>query len=764
MPAANPAPSSFPLSQFVLKVHGRCDLACDHCYVYEHADQSWRLKDIAISDETVAVAAERIAAHAKRHGLQAVRVVLHGGEPLLLSPARLRAILGCLRSAIEPSAKLRLYMQTNAVRLNESYADVLLDYQVRIGVSLDGDRLANDRHRRFANGGSSYDKVVAALALLRRPAYASLYAGILCTIDIRNDPVAVYESLLEQRPPRVDFLLPHATWDSPPPRYDARTPYADWLGKIYLRWRQDGQPMRVRLFESLLSTAAGGPTGSEQIGIGPADILVIETDGSWEQADSLKTAFDGGPETGMSVYQHSVDEVAAHPEVTRRQLGLAGLSKQCQECPLVRQCGGGLYAHRYRSGSGFDNPSVYCDDLKELVRVVNTNVAVLTHGMTEAETPVPGDLISQVGSGLGDADVLKFLCGTQLDITRALVRGVADDLGSHEMANEAWLLLQEADRLAPHATDEVLAHPYVRAWAVKALQQKDSGQRDFGYLSAIALAVALRAGMDAELALAITSERLYLPGLGTALLPGASGPSRASVENGRLTVRGVTGDRWLPVASLQAGDIEVSLDNADPYRDCHKWPPVNDLSPSEVDNWRQTFAQAWESIGTDAPEQLPGLRAGLRTLVPLQADPDGLMRASTARHAFGAVAAALADPDALAVMIVHEFQHGKLGALLDLVDLFDPAAKQLFSVGWRPDPRPVEGALQGTYAHLAVARMWHTRAVRGGPQQERATIGFKQYYHWTEDALLSLRDSSVLTPAGQELVGHMAASLALVAP
>ena len=31
-----------PLSQIVLKIHSRCDLACDHCYAYEAADQSWR--------------------------------------------------------------------------------------------------------------------------------------------------------------------------------------------------------------------------------------------------------------------------------------------------------------------------------------------------------------------------------------------------------------------------------------------------------------------------------------------------------------------------------------------------------------------------------------------------------------------------------------------------------------------------------------------------------------------------------------------------
>ena len=75
-----------PLRQFVLKVHSRCDLACDHCYVYQSADQSWRDRPMAISDETIAWTAQRIAEHAKAHQLPAVQVVLHGGEPLLAGP------------------------------------------------------------------------------------------------------------------------------------------------------------------------------------------------------------------------------------------------------------------------------------------------------------------------------------------------------------------------------------------------------------------------------------------------------------------------------------------------------------------------------------------------------------------------------------------------------------------------------------------------------------------------------------------------------
>src|SRR5262249_47938886 len=158
----------------------RCDLACDHCYVYEHRDHSWLRRPKVMAEATVAVAAARIADHARAHQIPVVRGILHGGEPLLVGPAGLRGLRGQLRAAIAPTANLDLVMQTNGVQLSPELADLLVAYRVRVGVSLDGDATATDRHRRFANGASSYGPVRAALALLRRPEYRPAYGGILC--------------------------------------------------------------------------------------------------------------------------------------------------------------------------------------------------------------------------------------------------------------------------------------------------------------------------------------------------------------------------------------------------------------------------------------------------------------------------------------------------------------------------------------------------------------------------------------------------------
>ena len=50
--------------------------------------------------QTAQRAAERIAEHASEHRLPMVRVILHGGEPLLAGASRLEAIARVLRRAI----------------------------------------------------------------------------------------------------------------------------------------------------------------------------------------------------------------------------------------------------------------------------------------------------------------------------------------------------------------------------------------------------------------------------------------------------------------------------------------------------------------------------------------------------------------------------------------------------------------------------------------------------------------------------------------
>lgn len=366
-----------PFSEIVLKVHGRCNLACDYCYVYEGVDQTWRTRPAAMPPEVIAATAARLAEHAREHALSKVTVVLHGGEPLLAGRAALAAAIARIRTAMPPACEVEVSIQTNGVLLTDAMLAMLDEHDVGVSVSLDGDREGHDRHRLRANGRGSHADVMRGLNRLAG-SHRRLYRGLLCTVDLDNAPVRTYEALLETRPPRMDFLLPHGTWAAPPPRRPVEgdaAPYADWLIAVFDRWyHAPRKETGVRLFEEIINLLLGGQSRSENIGLSPVAMLVVDTDGTLQQVDTLKISYAGAPETGLTVFDHRFDDALLHPGVVARQIGRAALAATCQACGVRDICGGGAYAHRYREGHGYLNPSVYCPDLLRLISHIGRTV------------------------------------------------------------------------------------------------------------------------------------------------------------------------------------------------------------------------------------------------------------------------------------------------------------------------------------------------------------------------------------------------------
>jgi uncharacterized protein len=320
--------------------------------------------------------------------LDAIRAYLHGGEPLLAGKAEIAYTATSIRAAVPDGTKVDFRLQTNGTLLTAEVLDVLLGHDIRVGVSLDGDRNAHDRHRRDRRGQGSYDRVARALELLGGARYRQVFGGLLCTIDLANDPIATYEALARFGPPTMDFILPHGNWAAPPPGWDQNTtPYGDWLVALFDHWYERKPSIPVRLFDEIVRLAFGLPGRTEMFGLAPVDLVVVETDGSMEQVDTLKSTFDGAAWTGLNVYDHSFDVAMNHPDIRARQQGLAGLSDVCQRCPIVDVCGGGYYPHRYRSDNGFANPSVYCGDLRRLIGHIVGRVHRDTAALRSAPCP-----------------------------------------------------------------------------------------------------------------------------------------------------------------------------------------------------------------------------------------------------------------------------------------------------------------------------------------------------------------------------------------
>ncbi|MFD3871993.1 radical SAM/SPASM protein FxsBH, inactivated beta-hydroxylase extension form [Streptomyces sp. NPDC058623] len=737
--------------EIVLKVHSRCDLACDHCYVYEHADQSWRARPKAISPEVIARTASRLAEHARDHALPSVTVILHGGEPLLAGTDRLRLVCEEFTRALAGTAALDLRIHTNGLQLDRRYLDLFAEYGVRVGISLDGDRVANDRHRRFADGRTSHPLVLAAVALLRSEPYRPLYQGLLCTVDVANDPVAVLDALVELEPPRVDFLLPHATWAAPPARPDgAPDAYARWLLRVFDHWDRLGRPVPVRLFESLLSTLRGGPSLTESLGLAPTDLVVVETDGSLEQVDSLKTAYEGAAATGFNVFDHSLDEVAAHPGVRARQLGLAGVSDTCRRCPVVRSCGGGLYTHRYRedgpAGPGFDHPSVYCSDLRELVDGVA--------GRTAAR---------EVAPELADP---AELARSQAELTRVLLARLHEDLAGDPEWLRAWESLsgvEAAGEAGADALDAVLDHPFTRTWVLAALDAARDGRPDgpaaARRLAALGAAAVLRGGLALPAEVAYRDGEVYLPTLGLLRLgePGTRGRAalRATDEgyaarDGRAEHRfgPDAGDaRWFPVRtwSPEPDAAPVALEDLDPHRDCFARPPRLRLGAGEADAWRNRLDAARALLHRTVPGFARVAGAGLSTLTPLAGGPRAGSWGEAGRHGPGALGVPYgAGVRETALALLTGRRRARLRELTEVADLYALDGAWQHPSPWRERPVPVSRLLADVHERVAVEAYRRATATHEPDGADRI-----------QRALERLAGAAELTVTGKRLVEEL---------
>jgi uncharacterized protein len=355
---------------------------------------------------------------------------------------------------------------------------------------------------------------------------------------------------------------------------------------------------------------------------------------------------------------------------------------------------------------------------------------------------------------------MTALSDAMYSVNRGLVVALGRRLGDASStlgraAADGWRLLSALDAEYPQSVQEILAYPYIQAWATRCLDPRGTADAlDRAHLGGVAGAVALRAGIETQVILPVRDGAISLPTVGAFVVAPGTGPvARVQVSPLGVSCASAIGE-WQAVRRVAAAGLEVTVDDVDPFRDCQAWVPAGRLPAAVWGAWRLALPAALARLTAELPGYASVLCAGLRSVVPILPDAMGWRRSGSARQAFGAAAVALPDdPGSLSELLLHEMQHVKLAALANQFDLVDRADRGLFSVPWRRDPRPIEGLLHGAYAHLAVAELWRARAM--ATSDEAAANSYLLYRSWVEDAIDTLLSADSLLPAGERFVEGM---------
>ena len=403
--------------------------------------------------------------------------------------------------------------------------------------------------------------------------------------------------------------------------------------------------------------------------------------------------------------------------------------------------------------------------------------------------PVPYRLGEEELVALGGGDdvtkIVERLAAAQYDGRMLLLWGVMDTArrAGHpeaERVRHGYELLARLQRRYPGVAGEVLRHPAAGAWAfhtLRGLRGEPTGPaaRPAG-LAALAAAVLVKSGAEGAVEVPVVDGAVTLPSLGQAML--GTSDRFALVRSGAAGAEVIaTGARvaipadaeadapgWRGMRALAAGagkfTIRVLVDDLDPFR--MPGALVNGrLTAAEAAEWRAVFHDAWQVLVTGHPVAAAEVAAVMRAITPLERPPTG-QRSATSSEAFGAVAVSRpVDAPALAAALVHEVQHSKLNAVIDIVPLVRPGVgHRRYYAPWRDDPRPPAGLLQGAFAHLAVSGFWRRQRHReGGAAAIRAHA---EYARWRAGALQvtrALLTERLLTEPGKVLASAMLRTL-----
>jgi uncharacterized protein len=355
------------ISSVVLKVASPCNLNCDYCYIYNHEDQAWKRRPKLLSSEVFDAFLARVDEYAREFGHR-MSIVFHGGEPTLIGWETLAGFVAKTRATLGERLA-GLSMQTNGTLIDAAWADALKDMSIGVGVSIDGPPEVHDAARKYHNGKGSHADSLRAIELLRD---RGMEPYALSVVNPAFDGGECFRYFRQLGFKRMDFLLPDVSWDNKQRFYGelGPTPVGKFYSSLIDAWFQEDDPeVVVRTPYGLLRGLIGGLSGeTDAFGNPPMGYVIVETDGAIEALDALRVCAEGIGGTGLNVLRNGFAEVytATEPALRRIYTGMA-LPTACQACPERKICGGGYLPHRYSRARGFDNPSVWCEDIQMML-------------------------------------------------------------------------------------------------------------------------------------------------------------------------------------------------------------------------------------------------------------------------------------------------------------------------------------------------------------------------------------------------------------
>ncbi len=358
--------------EVVIKITERCNINCTYCYIFNKESSLYKQMPKQMTIQTVKSVAEFLRNGAVDTGAKVVRIIFHGGEPMMLPIQTFEDFCEIFIAEISSVAAVQFTIQTNGMLVNEEWISVFEKFSMGVGISLDGPKLINDSNRIDHKGRGTYDRVIAGTNLLFNAHHSGRISspGALCVIDTNHDGAKIFEHLAKDIGFKfIDFLLPIDTYESMV--RDDSEQLGKYLNNVFEAWnRLNNKDVTVRFFDQFYTFMTGydRPTMKSISNSKGTLIITIASDGTYGPDDTLRIVSDeyfkfDSRDVGIAEY-------LSHPLIVELNDAIATPVKSCEDCAWVAYCvsgsTNGRVVNRFSKAHKYNKRSIYCEGLSEI--------------------------------------------------------------------------------------------------------------------------------------------------------------------------------------------------------------------------------------------------------------------------------------------------------------------------------------------------------------------------------------------------------------
>jgi uncharacterized protein len=358
---------NYEIDLLVIQASPFCNIDCKYCYLPD------RQLTKRISSETIIKVLENIISDKLVN--QHLSIVWHAGEPLALNIDYFEGLLKTVKQTADAnSLKVSHSIQTNGMLINDEWCRIINEYDISIGISIDGPSFLHDINRVTRKGKGTHGAAMQGVLFLQKY-NIPFHAIAVITQHSLQYPEAFFNFfydngffLLGMNIEEIEGCNINSSLDSS----DTNIQLLNFLEKVFTLYKNSDGRMRIREFSNATRAILRQPeildireTVFNSHQLNPLAIISVSCDGNFS---SFSPELIGQKNEMYNDFVlgnvHEIGFLASMDTPLFKQLTeeiSSGISKCADTCEYFSVCGGGAPSNKFFENGAFDSTeTMYC--------------------------------------------------------------------------------------------------------------------------------------------------------------------------------------------------------------------------------------------------------------------------------------------------------------------------------------------------------------------------------------------------------------------